>query len=328
MHINIIGCGLTGITAACLLSIKGHAVSIFETRNQIGGNCFDSNISGTLVQNYGPHIFHTNDEEVYSFLNYFSEFIPFKYQPKGNTNLGLISLPYSRKTIQELGRELNEEEVIKYIFKDYSEKQWGVPFEEIPNSIISRIPKVKNELDPTWYGNEKYQCIPKYGYTKMFENMLDGLTVHINCKKNEWRKYEADLTIYTGRVDEYFDYCYGELPYRSLEFEHRMTEYKMPYYVENQNTKKTHYTRVYDHSYTSFYDNITTIITKEYPIIGTRYNTPFYPIQFGLKKDLYAEYKRLVDYQRNVLFLGRLATNKYLDMWVAIRTVMNALKDF
>lgn len=325
MRIHIIGCGLTGITAAILLKNK-HQVEIFETRSHIGGNCYDSNISGVTVQNYGPHIFHTNDEEVYDFLSKYTEFIPFKNQPKGNTKFGLLSLPYSLKTIKELERELTDTEIIDVVFKDYSEKQWGIPFEDIPKFIVNRIPKAKNKLDPTWYGDEKYQCIPKYGYTEMFKNMLNGITVHLNCQKDEYKKYKADLVIYTGRIDEYFDYCFDELPYRSLEFEHKVTSERMQYYVENQCNNLVPYTRIYDHSFTSFYKSNITIITKEYPIIGTKDNVPFYPMQFGKDSNLYTEkYLPLAQKQNNVIFLGRLATNKYLDMWMAVRCVMNKI---
>ena len=121
---KVIGCGLSGITAAILLKEKGYDVKIFEKRNHIGGNCFDSNVCGTLIHNYGPHIFHTNDEKVFSFLSKYTDWVDFQYKPKGNSELGLISLPYSKKTKKEIGRDLSQEEIVSYIFKDYSEKQY------------------------------------------------------------------------------------------------------------------------------------------------------------------------------------------------------------
>ena len=116
MKVNIIGCGISGITAAVILNQQGHSVEIFESRNHIGGNCHDTNLAGTLVHSYGPHSFHTDDEEVFSFLSRYTEWYPFELRPKGNTELGLISLPYSKTTVRELGRELSQDEILKYIF--------------------------------------------------------------------------------------------------------------------------------------------------------------------------------------------------------------------
>jgi UDP-galactopyranose mutase len=223
---KVIGCGLSGITAAILLKEKGYNVTIYDRRNHIGGNCYDSNIAGTLVHNYGPHLFHTNDDEVFEFLSRYTEWIPYQNKPKGNTKLGLISLPYSKKTIKEIGKELTQEEIVDIIFKDYSEKQWGVEFKDIPKSITNRIPKTKDCEDPTWYEGEKYQCLPKYGYTKMMEKMLKPFTVILKSKDEYWKSYPSDLMVYTGKIDEYFNYCYGKLPYRSLNLIHQMSSNK------------------------------------------------------------------------------------------------------
>jgi UDP-galactopyranose mutase len=323
---KIIGCGLSGITSAILLKEKGYDVCVYETRNHIGGNCYDSNICGTLVHNYGPHIFHTNDEEIFNFLSRYTEWFNFKYQPLGNTKLGYISLPYSKKTVKQIGRELSQEEIIDVIFKDYSEKQWGVPFEEIPKTITNRIPKTKDEEDPTWYGKEKYQCIPKEGYAKMMEKMLDGIEVKLNCNKDDWKGVESDLTIYTGKIDDYFDYCYGMLPYRTLRFVHETSPYKLMAVAINQNNKTESYTRLYDHSYFNYNHKGHTIQTREYPARCTKDDIPFYPIPFGDGIKIYNKYKELADRESNVIFLGRLATYTYLDMWMAIKQVMVKIK--
>jgi UDP-galactopyranose mutase len=324
---KVIGCGLSGITAAILLREKGYNVTIYDQRNHIGGNCYDSNVMGTLVHNYGPHIFHTNDDEVFNFLSKYTEWFDFKYQPLGNTKLGYISLPYSKKTINQIGRELSQEEIVDLIFKDYSEKQWGVPFNEIPKSITNRIPKTKDEEDPTWYGNEKYQCLPKNGYTKMMEKMVDGFTVLLNSKNEWWQSYPSELTIYTGKIDEYFNYCYGKLPYRSLEFIHSTSNHKLTNVTINQNTKEKSYTRTYDHSYFNNKHHGKTIITEEYPKECKKGDIPFYPIPWGDGLQMYAKYKELADKEENVIFLGRLATYTYLDMWMAVKQVMLKLKN-
>jgi len=324
---KIIGCGLSGITAAILLKEKGYNLTIYDRRNHIGGNCYDSNIMGTLVHNYGPHIFHTNDDDVFNFLNKYTEWFDFKYQPLGNTKLGNISLPYSKKTIKQIGRELTQEEIIDVIFKDYSEKQWGVPFEEIPKSITNRIPKTKDEEDPTWYGNDKYQCLPKYGYTKMMEKMIHGFSIILNSKDEWWKSYKTDLIVYTGKIDEYFDYCYGKLPYRTLNFIHTNSKNKLPAVTINQNTKEKSYTRIYDHSYFNYKHQGQTIITEEYPKECKDGDIPFYPMPFGEGLQIYAKYKELADKEENVIFLGRLATYTYLDMWMAVKQAMLKIKN-
>jgi UDP-galactopyranose mutase len=324
----VVGAGLSGAVSAILLKQAGYDISVVETRSHIGGNCYDSNISGTLVHNYGPHLFHTNDDEVYFFLSKYTEWFDFNNRPKGNTKLGLISLPYSKKTTNELGRELAQEEIVDVIFKDYSEKQWGVPFDQIPKSITNRIPKTKDRDNPTWYEGEKYQCLPKHGYTKMFENMLAGIPVRLGCGKHDWKTQDASVVVYTGKIDEYFDYCYGPLPYRSLKFIHSTSSEKMTHPIVNQNNKDVLYTRKYDHSYFNYTHNGGTIITEEYPAQCGDNDIPFYPIPWGEGLKIYAKYKELADKEENVIFLGRLATYTYLDMWMAVKQAMIKINSF
>lgn len=325
MKINIVGCGLSGIVAACLLKNK-HEIKIFETRNHIGGNCYDSDMYGILVHNYGPHIFHTNDDEVFNFLSQYTEWIPFKLQPKGNTKIGKISLPYSKKTISEIGKELTQNEIIDIIFKDYSEKQWGISFEKIPSTITNRIPKTIDCENPTWFEGEKYQCIPKKGYTEMFKKMIENVEVKLNCQNNEWKKEQFDLLIYTGKIDEYFNYIYGKLPYRSLDFVHKTTNKKMENFIENFNTKEQRYTRKYDHSFFSEKPCSLSVITEEYPKQCEDGDIPYYPIPWGESLEIYQKYQKLSNEEKNVIFLGRLANYKYLDMWMAVKNVLNKLR--
>lgn len=324
---KVIGSGLSGITAAVLLKEKGYKVTIFEQRDHIGGNCYDYYINNTLVHKYGPHLFHTNDEEVFAFLSKYTEWFPFENKVKGVTDLGLISLPYSKKTVQEIGRELSQEEITNLIFKGYSEKQWGVSFEEIPKTITNRVPKTKDCEDPTWYEGEKYQCLPLKGYTKMMENMLEGIQVRLKSTNKDWKSFEAELTVYTGKIDEYFDYCYGKLPYRTLEFDVKISNTKLDYPIINYNQKEKPYTRVYDHSYFSKEHSGPTVITVEYPkALEHEWEVPFYPIPFGKGIDTYNKYKELADNEKNTIFLGRLATYKYLDMWMAVKHAFLKIK--
>jgi UDP-galactopyranose mutase len=326
--VKVVGCGLSGITAAVLLKKKGYTPVIFESRNHIGGNCYDSNVCGTLVHNYGPHIFHTDDDEVYNLLSEFTEWIPFKLQPVGNTILGKIPLPYSDITCkQAINQTLTQEDIVNYIFKDYSEKQWGVDFAKIPKSITNRIPKTKDCDNPTWFEGQKYQCIPKEGYTKMFKRMLDGIEVRLNVDDNDWKGYPANLTIYTGKIDSYFDYCYGKLPYRTLEFKHTVTSKKMPYFIQNENNPYVKYTRKYDHSYLTEDHKGLTVITEEYPKICADNDIPYYPMPFGEGIQMYTKYKELANVESNVIFVGRLATYAYLDMWMAVKQVLLKLRN-
>ena len=326
---KIIGCGLSGITAAVLLKEKGYAVEIFETRPHIGGNCYDGYICNTLVHHYGPHIFHTDDEEVFEFLSRYTEWIPFELKPKGDSRLGRISLPYSKKTISEIGHELSQEEIVEYIFKEYSEKQWGVPFDEIPSTITNRIPKTADCDDPTWFEGQRYQCLPKDGYTAMFERMLEGITVHLNCAEDQWvtERQDSDLIVYTGKIDSYFNSIYGRLPYRSLEFKHRVLCEKADTFIVNQNNNTTDYTRQYDHSYFNPDHVGPTVITTEHPKECGDGDVPFYPIPWGEGQETYRAYETLAKGEKGVIFVGRLATYKYLDMWMAIKHVMLKLRD-
>lgn len=329
MKFVIVGCGLSGCVAARLLKDQGHNIIIYDTRDHIAGNCFDTKVSNVLTHKYGSHIFHTDDEKIFNFFSRFTEWTDFKLQPIGNTALGKIPLPYhDQGCIKSIGRILSQEEIVEYIFKDYSEKQWGVPFNQIPKTITNRIPKTKFSSDPTWFEGQKYQCIPTYGYTELFQNMIEGIPVILNSNSNDWKKTKADKIIYTGKIDEYFNYKYGKLSYRSLRFENKVSSKKMPYFIQNECNKKNNYTRVYDQSYfnTNFVEQ--TIITKEYPKACEDGDIPFYPIPWGVDQRLYSKYEELAKKETNVYFIGRLATYKYLDMWMAAKQVFLKLKNY
>lgn len=326
--VKIIGCGLSGITAAILLKEKGYSVKLFDKRSHIGGNCFDEKINNTNLHKYGPHLFHTNDEEVFNFLSKYTEWYTYHNRPKGVTDMGVISLPYSKKTVKELGRELTQEEITDLIFRGYSEKQWGVPFSEIPTSITGRVPKTKDCEDPTWYGEEKYQCLPKNGYTKMMEKMLEGFEVVLNCSNSDWKSYKTDLIVYTGKIDEYYAYKFGKLPYRSLDFDIKFEKARSKHAILNYTTKEKPYTRVVDYGHLTYnHSGEDSIRVVEYPKQCGENDIPFYPIPFGQGVDLYNKYKELADKEEGVIFLGRLATYKYLDMWMSIKQVMIKLKN-
>ena len=219
MRVNIIGCGLSGVTAAIKLKEKGHKVEIFETRNHIGGNCYDHEIEGVNVHEYGCHIFHTSNEKVWKFVNRYSEFNNYIHKTRANTKEGLISIPFSNKTIEQIGKDLNSEEIIDLIFKDYSERHWGIPWNKLPKSISGRIANKRDNHDDRYF-TSKYQGIPINGYTPMFNAMLEGIKVNLSVERDAWKKLKGDLTIWTAPISQYFSSQLGELPYRSLRFVH------------------------------------------------------------------------------------------------------------
>ena len=325
---KIIGCGLSGITSAILLKERGYKSIIFEKRSHIGGNCFDQEVNGVNVHKYGPHIFHTSDEEVFSFLSRYTSWLPFKNQPLGITEIGPIPLPYSKKSVKAIGRELSQEEIVDLIFKGYSEKQWGVPFDEIPKSITNRVPKTKDCEDPTWYEGDTYQCLPYPSYTKMMENMLEGIEVRLGCTSDDWRDHPADVTVYTGKIDEYYNYKFGKLPYRSLDFETKVDTVRSPNPVLNYTQRERPYTRVVDYGYFTYnYDKEETVKVVEYPKECGDNDIPYYPIPFGSGTEIYKKYKELADREEATIFVGRLATYTYLDMWMAVKQAMIKIKN-
>ena len=151
MKINIIGCGLTGVTAAIILKEQGHDVEIFELRDHIGGNCYDSKIGGVTVHKYGSHIFHTNDEDVWKFLNRYTKFNNYVHRVRANTKEGQISIPFSKKTAEQLGKDLSPKEIQELLFIEYSERHWGIPWNELPKSISGRVPNKRDDHDDRYF---------------------------------------------------------------------------------------------------------------------------------------------------------------------------------
>ena len=325
MKINIVGCGLSGITSALLLKDQGHDVEIFECRDHVGGNCYDEKQGDVTVHKYGAHIFHTNDEDVWKFLNRYTKFNNYVHRVRANTKEGLISIPFSKKTAEQIGRDLDPKEIQELIFREYSERHWGIPWEQLPKSISGRIPNKRDDYDDRYF-TQKYQGIPEKGYTEMFRNMLADIKVNGGVGKDEWRKFKCDKLIYTGKPDEFFNFEYGKLPYRSLRFEHFKTDRDDKFSwdkgsVINECNKKP-YNRTVDNSVFLNEQQTHTTLTRDYPEEHDETNDPIYPKNFGVGQEIYSKYKRAIVADNNTLFLGRLATYKYLDMWMAIKQVM------
>jgi len=212
------------------------------------------------------------------------------------------------------------------LFREYSERHWGIPWEELPKSISRRVPNKRDNYDDRYF-TDKYQGIPENGYTEMFKAMLEGIKVNVGVDKNEWKKLKGDMMVWTGKISDYFDQSLGHLPYRSLVFEHTRVE-KDPLYtwetgaVINECNNKP-YNRTMDSSVYLNEDVKYTIHTRDHPeehVAGK--NEAIYPKTFGGGPEMYAKYRKMADKEKNTIFLGRLATYKYLDMWMAVNQVM------
>lgn len=331
MKVHIYGCGMSGVTAAILLKEQGHDVEIFEVRDHIAGNCYDhKNEDGCTVHEYGSHIFHTNDEKVWEFLNRYTKFNDYQHRVRANTKEGLLSIPFSKKTEEQLGRDLDPKEIQELLFREYSERHWGIPWEQLPKSISGRVPNKRDNHDDRYF-TDKYQGIPENGYTAMFKNMLDGIKVNLGVERGLHKRLKADLVVWTGKISEYFDLKFGHLPYRSLRFEHTRVE-KDPLYtwdtgavINECNTKP--FNRTMDNSVYLNEDVTHTIHTRDHPEeYEPGKNDPIYPKTFGEGPKVYQKYLAAAQADQNTIFLGRLATYKYLDMWMAVQQVMVKLR--
>lgn len=317
----IVGAGLAGSVAATLLKSAGYDVEIFEKRTHLGGNCYDKFIEGVCVHKYGPHGFHTDNKQVWDFLNQFTKFNNVSLRVQADTAEGRIPIPFNKAAMKIVG-EKTPEEIRALIFVDYSEKMWGLKWKEIPKSITGRLPTTRESFDDR-YHLDKYQGIPINGYTEMFKNMLDGITVHTGTSNKDWRHRNYDALVYTGKIDEYFNYTFGQLGYRSLRFE-QFSAPKRNIMQLNQCNKKP-WTRDIDHSHWLGQNVERSIFTREYPIEHNKTNVPFYPKNFGVDREACSKYQK-INKKNNVIFLGRLATYKYMDMDDCVAQVLQRLK--
>lgn len=353
----IVGCGLFGITFARLATDAGKSCLIIDKRDHIGGNCYTENIEGVNVHKYGAHIFHTSNKKVWDFVNKYAEFNNYVNSPKAFSGGKLFSLPFNMNTFYELwgitspeaakfkidlqkfkGRPTNLEEqalslvgkdIYNVLIKGYTEKQWGRPATELPTFIIKRLP-LRFTYDNNYF-NDKYQGIPIGGYTKMLENMLSGIEVQLNTdylKDKESFDSCANKVVYTGPIDEFFDYKHGRLEYRSLRFENRIlnTENYQGVAVQNFCDSEYPYTRIIEHKHFEKTQSDKTVITMEYPQEYSEGLIPYYPINDDKNQRIYNEYKFESDSLTKFIFGGRLSEYKYMDMHVVIESAMNKFR--
>jgi UDP-galactopyranose mutase len=315
----VVGAGLSGLTAGRILADSGSDVHVFDTRNHIGGNCSDKFVSGCMFHKYGAHIFHTNDDEVNGFVKRFTSLNGYRHKVMAETEFGLIQIPF---------RDVSETisyGMIKQVTEGYSKKQWGIDYSDLPSEIKSRL-TMRSSGESLEYFTDKWQGIPRNGYSEMFESMSEGMTIHLGVSKDAWRAEKADLVVYTAKIDEYFNYCHGRLGYRSLSFATMVTFEQLPCAVVNNCRESSPETRSIDHGYwNGRTDSSMTLVTTETPCEHTEDNIPYYPMPFGDNVELKDKYLSMAKDQKNVMFLGRLGRYQYINMDQAIAKAMAAL---
>ena len=354
----VVGSGLFGSTFARLKAELGFKVLVIEKRNHIGGNCYTEKIHNINVHKYGPHIFHTNDYKIWKFINKFSKFNNYQHRIKVNYKNNIYSFPINLLTmnqvwgittpeqainkIKSLSKKENIEnledfalseigkELYEIFIKGYTTKQWNKPPCELPSFIIKRLP-IRCNYDDRYF-NDKYQGIPIDGYTAIFEKMLDhpNINVQINVDFFENKKEFINFSkiIYTGAVDQFYDYVFGELEYRSLRFENEIFEKEdfQGVSIINYTDQSVPFTRIIEHKHFEQSESSNTIITKEYPENYSKDKIPYYPINDEKNNALYKKYCELNS--NNVIFGGRLGSYRYMDMHQIIGSAMLFAKKY
>lgn len=349
----IVGAGLFGAVFACEMKKKGKKCLVIDKREHIAGNIYTKEILGINVHMYGAHIFHTSDRKVWEYINQYAEFNRFVNSPVAVYKDELYNLPFNMNTfskmwgikkpeeakqiIEEQIRELNitepknlEEQALSLAGKDvyeklvkgYTEKQWGRSCTELPAFIIKRLP-LRFTYDNNYF-NDLYQGIPNGGYTAIVEKLLDGIEVRTNTEYKAFKKAceeAGDMTfgkvLYTGMIDEYFDYALGALEYRSLRFEQEQLPECENYQgnaVVNYTQREVPYTRIIEHKHFEFGTQPGTVITREYPAEWKQGDEPYYPVNNERNDKLFQEYQQLAAKESDVIFGGRLGQYKYYDM--------------
>ena len=357
----IVGSGLFAATCAHELNKRGYKVVIVEKRNNIAGNIYTEEVEGIQVHKYGPHIFHTSNKAVWDYLNQFAKFNDFVNMPLAFYKGKYYNMPFNMNTFHQVfgvntpeeARERIESEIkaanikepknleekaismvgttiYEMLIKGYTQKQWGKPCNELPPFIITRLP-VRYEYNNNYF-NDIYQGIPIGGFTKMIENMLDGIEIRLGVDYLEHREeldQLADQIIYTGEIDKFFNYELGALEWRSLRFEEEIID--KPDYQGNAVINYTEYdipyTRIAEHKYFDpSQKSKKTVITKEYSKTWSLGDEAYYPINNERNSELYAKYKELADKLPNIHFGGRLGTYSYYNMDVVVEKALQLVE--
>ncbi len=367
----IVGAGLFGAIFAHEAKKAGKKVLVIDRRDHIGGNIYTKEVEGIQVHQYGAHIFHTSDKEVWDYIQQFAEFNRYTNSPVARYKDELYNLPFNMNTFSKMWgvrtpaeakeiiqRQIKEagitepknleEQAISLVGKDiyeklvkgYTEKQWGRRATELPSFIIRRLP-VRYVYDNNYF-NDKYQGIPVGGYTKIIERMLEETEVRLMTDffaDREILAKEAENIVFTGMIDAYYDYCFGELEYRSLRFETEVLD--MENYqgnaVVNYTEYEVPYTRIIEHKHFEYgcqggYGgdgsgvSDKTVITREYPAAWSRGEEPYYPMNDEKNNALYARYRELADQEEHVIFGGRLGMYRYYDMHQVVKEALECVR--
>lgn len=364
----IVGSGLYGATFAHLATKQGKHCLVIDKRSHLGGNLYCENVEGINVHKYGAHIFHTSNKQVWDFVNSIVEFNRYTNSPIANYKGKLYNLPFNMNTFYQMWgvttpaeaiakieeqkaevtarmkndgvtipRNLEEQaqmligkDIYERLIKGYTEKQWGRKCTELPAFIIKRLP-VRLVFDNNYF-NDKYQGIPIGGYNKLIEGLLDGIETKIEVDFFANRSYWEGLAnkiVFTGKIDEYYNYRFGKLEYRTVRFEEEIQD--MPNYqgnaVVNYTDREIPYTRIIEHKHFEMfgqdvYSYPKTIISKEYSTEWKDGMEPYYPVNDERNNSLYQQYKELADKEEKVIFGGRLAEYKYYDMHQIVENLL------
>ena len=350
----IVGAGFFGVICAYELTKAGCKCLVIDKRDHIGGNCYTENRDGINIHIYGPHIFHTSNEEVWKWINQFVSFNNFTYRPVANYKGEIYSLPFNMWTFSKLWNITHpdqakriieqqseyikepqnlEEQAIKLVgvdvyeklIKGYTAKQWKKSCDQLPKEIIKRLP-VRFNYDNNYF-NDKHQGIPIGGYTQIFEKLLEGIDVKLGIDYFKDNLPNYNKVIYTGPIDKFYSYKFGELEYKTTKFEHNKLTGEENYQgtsVMNYTSEDIQFTRVIEHKHFEFGTQPDTWITWEYPIEYKADQTePMYPVNDQINNSKYQKYKKLADQEANVIFGGRLAEYKYYDMHQVIESALN-----
>ena len=356
----LVGAGLYSGVIAYLAGQAGKSCLVLERRDHTGGNIYCEEIEGIHVHKYGAHIFHTSNKEVWQFVNSLAEFNRYTNSPIANYKGEIYNMPFNMNTFSKMwgirtpeeaktiieeqrkavpGEPKNlEEQAIKLVGKDiyeilvkgYTEKQWGRRATELPPEIIKRLP-VRLTYDNNYF-NDLYQGIPMGGYTQIIEKMLEGAEVRLNVdylKEKENLRPLGKKVVYTGPVDAYFDYCFGELEYRTVRFETEIldTDNYQGNAVVNYTEYEVPYTRIIEHKHFEFGTQERTVISREYPVTWKKGDEPYYPVNDEKNTALYAKYKELAEKEENVIFGGRLGLYRYMDMHHVVDAALQAVRE-
>lgn len=365
----IVGAGLFGCMFAHLATQRGKKCLVIDKRPHLGGNLYCEHLEGIHVHRYGAHIFHTNSKRVWDFVNSIVEFNRYTNSPVANYKGQLYNLPFNMNTFYQMWgvttpaeaqakldeqraeavakmkaegidepRNLEEQalvligrDIYERLIKGYTEKQWGRKCTELPAFIIKRLP-VRLVFDNNYF-NDRYQGIPIGGYNKLIDGLLDGVETQVNTDffddRDKW-KGVANKIVYTGKIDEYFDYALGKLEYRTVRFENEVlnTANYQGNAVVNYTEAEVPYTRIIEHKHFEMFgpdvdNNPKTVISREYSTEWAPGMEPYYPVNDSRNSELYARYKALTDKEENVIFGGRLAEYKYYDMAPIVDKVLS-----